>query len=339
MRSTCQVLLIIAIVLLATGCPPPSPGSVLRHAAYEGDLSSVRMQLDAGVDADTSAKGSGTALHLAAMRGHTAIVNLLIERGAEIDAALSECESTERWGIENSNTAMRREGRQCIATLSRLKAQRDEARRREQEAARLQAAEAERARQMKDMVKEIVTASSAAATGQAARPAGVRSEVSVPAIAGTARIMGDDDLAVIIGIEGYQNVPKSDYSYDDAKLVKDYAKALGYRERNIELLLDERATKSAVEKTVEAWLRNKAKPGSRVFFYYSGHGAPDPQTGDAYLLPYDGDPNYLATTGYPLARLYANLGKLGAKEVVVCLTPASPARAGGASWRRARGRS
>ncbi|MBI3814178.1 MAG: hypothetical protein HY279_06910 [Nitrospinae bacterium] len=41
--------------------------------------------------------------------------------------------------------------------------------------------------------------------------------------------MGDNDIAVIIGIEGYQGLPKSDYSYDDARLVADYAKALGFK--------------------------------------------------------------------------------------------------------------
>ncbi|MBU4321175.1 MAG: caspase family protein, partial [Nitrospinae bacterium] len=130
---------------------------------------------------------------------------------------------------------------------------------------------------------------------------------------------GDNDVAVVIGIEGYQALPKSDYSYDDARLVKDYLKALGFKERNIELLTDEKATKSSIEKSLEAWLKNKAKADSKVFMYYSGHGAPDPQTGEAYLVPYDGDPNYLEVTGYPLKRLYDKLGKLQVAEVIVLL--------------------
>jgi Uncharacterized protein containing caspase domain len=36
-------------------------------------------------------------------------------------------------------------------------------------------------------------------------------------------------------------------------------------------------------------------------------------------VPYDGDPNYLPVTGYSLKRLYENLGKLEAKEVIVVL--------------------
>ena len=147
----------------------------------------------------------------------------------------------------------------------------------------------------------------------------VETDIDKPSFAITERIFGDNDVAVIIGIEGYQALPKSDYSYDDAKLVKDYLKALGFKERNIELITDEKATKSSIEKTLEVWLKNKAKHDSRVFVYYSGHGAPDPTTGEAYLVPFDGDPNYLTVTGYSLKRLYERLGKLDAKEIVVVL--------------------
>jgi len=128
-----------------------------------------------------------------------------------------------------------------------------------------------------------------------------------------------NDFAIVIGIEDYQGLPKSDFSSKDAKLVKDYLKAIGFQERNIEFIINEKATKSAIEKAIEAWLPNRVKNDSKVFIYYSGHGAPEPKTGDAYIVPYDGDPNYLEVTGYPLKRLYEKIGKLPAKEIVVVL--------------------
>ncbi len=79
------------------------------------------------------------------------------------------------------------------------------------------------------------------------------------------------------------------------------------------------ADKTGMEKLVEAWLPNNVSEKSRVYFYYSGPGAPDTKTGDAYLVPSDGDPQYLAQTGYPLKRLYAKLGALKAKSVLVAL--------------------
>jgi len=132
-------------------------------------------------------------------------------------------------------------------------------------------------------------------------------------------MLREDDLAVVIGIENYQDIPKSDYSVSDARLVKEYLKAIGFKERNIELITDERATKSGIEKAMEAWLPNRIKKDSTVFIYFSGHGAPEPSTGDAYIVPFDGDPNYLSVTGYPLRRMYDKLSKLGANEVITVL--------------------
>ena len=38
---------------------------------------------------------------------------------------------------------------------------------------------------------------------------------------------------------------------------------------------------------------------STVYFYYSGHGAPDLKTGQAYLVPWDGDAQFLKDTALP----------------------------------------
>ncbi len=133
------------------------------------------------------------------------------------------------------------------------------------------------------------------------------------------RIWTENDLAVIIGVEKYQDLPRAEYSAKDARLVKDYLISLGLKERNVELLLNERATLSSIKKTLETWLPNRTKKNSRVLIYYSGHGAPEAASGDAYLVPYDGDPNYLSDTGYPLQRLYEKLGRLPVKEVIVVL--------------------
>ena len=50
-----------------------------------------------------------------------------------------------------------------------------------------------------------------------------------------------------------------------------------------------------------------------------GHGAPNPAKGDAYMVPYDGDPTYIEQTGYSVKRLYEQLAKLPAKRVLVAM--------------------
>lgn len=127
----------------------------------------------------------------------------------------------------------------------------------------------------------------------------------------------DNAVAIVIGIEKYLTLPSAGFVRSDAALMRDYLKAMGYQDRNIEFLTDDRATFSSIRKAVETWLPNRINNKSRVTIYYAGHGAPDPQTGEAYIVPYDGDPNYLPDTGYSLKRLYTKLENLKARQVVV----------------------
>jgi uncharacterized caspase-like protein len=127
--------------------------------------------------------------------------------------------------------------------------------------------------------------------------------------------------AVVIGIESYrEQLPNAEFGAQDAKTVTAYlTKVMGYPEDHVATLVNERATKTDIEKYVESWLANRAEKDGTVFVYFSGHGAPNPRTGDAYLVPYDGDPAFVEKTGYPVRRLYEHLGKLPAGEVVVML--------------------
>ena len=127
--------------------------------------------------------------------------------------------------------------------------------------------------------------------------------------------------AVVIGIEQYrEKLPKADFADRDAKLMGEYlTKVLGYPEENVVVRLNDKATGNDLVKYFDEWLRNNVEAGGSVFIYYSGHGAPNTKTGDAYLVPYDGDPTFIESTGYPVKRLYAALEKLPAKEIMVVL--------------------
>jgi hypothetical protein len=128
-----------------------------------------------------------------------------------------------------------------------------------------------------------------------------------------------DDIALVVGIEKYSRLPDARFAEHDADSVKRYLLALGYPERNIILLKGGQATRGAIQGYVEEWLPKNAKTSSQVFVYFSGHGSPDPKNGDAYLVPWDGDAMFLKSTAYPLQSLYASLGKLKAKRVLVAL--------------------
>jgi hypothetical protein len=128
------------------------------------------------------------------------------------------------------------------------------------------------------------------------------------------------DFALIVGVESYRaQLPKADYGEDDARGVKDYLTALGVPERNIILLTGQGASRSDMTKYLDEWLPGNVSADSRVYFYFSGHGAPDASSGAAYLIPWDGDPAFVKSTGYSVSDLYAKLEALPAKESVVML--------------------
>jgi ankyrin repeat protein len=127
--------------------------------------------------------------------------------------------------------------------------------------------------------------------------------------------------AIVVGIEEYrEKLPSVDFATSDARLVTKYlTRVMGYPEENIVTLLNEKAAKSDLEKYFEKWLPNNAEKDGTVLIYYSGHGSPNPKSGDAYLVPFDGDPTFIHETGFSLKRLYRNLEKLPVKEVIVML--------------------
>lgn len=150
----------------------------------------------------------------------------------------------------------------------------------------------------------------------AAVPRAITSDVDSPVRRGPER---PDDFALVIGIEEYQSLPRADFGVRDAQTVRKHLEALGVPPRNIVSLEGAAATGNKLQSYLEEWLPLNVKPASTLYVYYSGHGAPDTKSGDAYLVPWDGDPKFLKTTAYPLKKLYADLGKIKARRVVVAL--------------------
>jgi len=91
--------------------------------------------------------------------------------------------------------------------------------------------------------------------------------------------------AVVIGISDYRG-SQNDLKYcdDDARDMYNYLLAKGYPAGNIKLLLDSKATASAIMSAID-WLNYWENGSSEVVFFYSGHGS----TYDGYN---DGDNEY-----------------------------------------------
>jgi hypothetical protein len=130
-----------------------------------------------------------------------------------------------------------------------------------------------------------------------------------------------NSYAVVIGISNYRDkiIPKVKYAKTDAETVARYLENIGgVPRKNIKILTDEMVTKGDIEAYIEDWLPRRVRKNSEVFIYYAGHGTPDPRSGDAYIVPYDGHPDFKSKL-YPLKRMYASLNKLPSEQVVVML--------------------
>ena len=170
--------------------------------------------------------------------------------------------------------------------------------------------------EMKKLMLETLREANSA-KAPASSPAAAASDVDTPR---TRTAENPDNFALVIGVEKYSNdLPEAQFAERDALAVKSHLLAMGYPERNIKVLQGSRAVRSSLEAYLEDWLPKNVKPEGTVFVYFSGHGAPDPESGQAYLVPWDGDPAYLSRTAYPLKRLYGSLKALKAKRVLVAL--------------------
>jgi len=161
-------------------------------------------------------------------------------------------------------------------------------------------------------------------TGEVQLATGLSSGVDTQIPAGVKRA-GKFDVAVVIGNSRYSNVPNVDFALNDARVMKQYLiKTFGFAEGNI--IYTENASLGkfneifGTENSYKGKLFNYIKPGvSNVFIYYAGHGAPDLDTTEAYFVPVDANPHYLASSGYKLQTFYNNLDKMQAKKFTVVI--------------------
>jgi len=131
----------------------------------------------------------------------------------------------------------------------------------------------------------------------------------------------EDAYAVVVGISNYRQsaLPKVTYARKDAEAMKDYLTSVcGFKEGNIKLLVDDGAALSDLTAYCEEWLGRNVRKGSFVFVYFAGHGTPSPDKGEAYIVPFDGEPGFVSKL-YPLSRLYSSLTALPTDHVVVAL--------------------
>ena len=120
----------------------------------------------------------------------------------------------------------------------------------------------------------------------------------------------------VFAVENYDETDSVLYAKNSAEIfTQAMQKRLGISQRNSYVYIDSKAT-TALNDHLDRFLKN-VKQGDSVYFYYSGHGIPDPKTGEAYLLPRDKVVDYVTKEDNLKARnIYYKLSNSNASQVV-----------------------
>ena len=128
-------------------------------------------------------------------------------------------------------------------------------------------------------------------------------------------------IAIIIGIEKYENLTNLDakYANRDAKAFRAYAtRALGIKPSNIKMLIDDKAKRGNTLEAFKIWLPKMAgKGGKDIHIFFAGHGLASENGKDLYVLPQDGNAKLLDDTAITRLELISLIQKVNPKSVTM----------------------
>ena len=126
-------------------------------------------------------------------------------------------------------------------------------------------------------------------------------------------------VAIIVGIEKYLNSPDAVYARADAKFFYESSrKTFGIDEKNIKLLIDEKANLTDLFVALEKWLPSKVKENeTEIIIFFAGHGLASTNGEQLYILPYNSDPDLLNRTALSRQELFKIVLDLKPKGLTV----------------------
>jgi hypothetical protein len=168
----------------------------------------------------------------------------------------------------------------------------------------------------------VCSAGRCVSSGSSPTPAAGSAPVSPPVVSapGPSFVSGSPQptaYAIVIGVEKYSAaLPPPTGAHADARRFSDLVRtSLGVSPDHVQTLFDEQATKGSIERALAA-TQAAVPAGGRIYFYFSGHGAPDPSAGASYIVPTDGDPQYLGQTAIAMKEVLTTLSQSKAREVL-----------------------
>ena len=142
-----------------------------------------------------------------------------------------------------------------------------------------------------------------------------------------------DYLAVLIGMDQYRNTWPGAYRTGRgqvAALTQTLQTTGTFTDQTIRILEGPRATRTNIEQTLLTWSQRRLGQDGVLIFYFSGQALKHPETGEVYLVPFEGSPNAPAARLISLRALQGILAKLGNRLTLLILdAPVTPLRVTG----------
>jgi len=131
----------------------------------------------------------------------------------------------------------------------------------------------------------------------------------------------NNKIGIIIGIEKYQALKNLDapYANRDANAFRAYAtRALGIPNKNLKILIDDKATRSGLLKALKIWLPQMTRGKNKdIYIFFAGHGLASDDGKDLHILPQDGDPILLEDTALSRIEMFDLINKVSPKSVTM----------------------
>ena len=126
-------------------------------------------------------------------------------------------------------------------------------------------------------------------------------------------------VALIIGIEKYEQAPPASFANLDATYFYEYArKGFGVSKSNMMLLVDEDANLIKSLGIISKWLPGKVvKNQTELIIFFAGHGLASNDGKELYFLTQDSDPDLLTRTALSRTELFKEILSLEPKSVTM----------------------
>ena len=129
----------------------------------------------------------------------------------------------------------------------------------------------------------------------------------------------DNTFVVIISNEDYKHEEPVPFAKNDGEVFKVYCqKTLGIPESNISFVPNATLNEMGYEIDHLSEVLNAYDGTARAIIYYTGHGMPDEDSKEAYLLPVDGY-SKKPSSGMSTKELYSRLGSMNSRNIIVFL--------------------